>query len=70
LAEHFCSAFVWFYEVERKRRKIVALVSQMEKCSNKRMVARALFRNAVKAEVKSSGTIRATNCRDLDDRMK
>src|ERR1700748_125777 len=27
---------IWFYEVERNRRKIVALVSQMEKCSSKK----------------------------------
>jgi hypothetical protein len=33
---------IWFYEVERKRRKIVALVSQVEKCRNKKMVAYAL----------------------------
>jgi hypothetical protein len=36
------SCLICFYEVERNRRKIVVLVSQVEKPGNKRMVAHAL----------------------------
>jgi hypothetical protein len=43
----FLLRLVWFYEVERNRRKIVALVSQVEKTREQKMVARAL-KNALK----------------------
>jgi hypothetical protein len=42
----FLLCLVCFYEIERKRRKIVVLVSPVEKCSSKRMVARALQKAA------------------------
>jgi hypothetical protein len=65
----FLLCLVCFYEVERKRREIVVLVSQVEKSRDKKMVARALSKCG-EGISKSSGTIRATNRRDGDDRMK
>jgi hypothetical protein len=60
----------WFYEVERERRKIVALVSQVEKCRNKKMGCSCSFQKCGAGISTSSGTIRATNRRDVDDHMK
>ena len=65
----FCSASFWFYEVERKRRKIVALDSQVKKTRETKKGC-PCSQKCAEGISKSSGTIRAMNRRDVDDRMQ
>jgi hypothetical protein len=65
----FLLCLVCFYEIERKRRKIVVLVSPVENAAAKEWLP-VLLQKCGEGISKSSGTIRATNGRDVDDRMK